>query len=133
MHTHADSSDFLVSIVHLYLSVCETATGDQELHKRQLAVRLSQQWAPECDPAEVEAVVDTAFVAARSGFSETAETIAETLHNELSPEMCARLLTELGLLACADGHLTRQEARVISLVRMAFQGQLHGHRPLASA
>lgn len=114
-------SERLTQVVHLYLAVAHTEFGAHEPHERQLAVQLSQQWAPRCAQAEIEAVVDTAYVAARSGFSEGFEAIAEDLCRELPPTLCTRLLTDLGLMARADGHVTLQEARVISLVRAAFQ------------
>lgn len=123
-----DLSDRLTRVVHLYLAVCETSSGDQDLHKRQLTVQLSQQWAPECEREEIEAVVDTAFLAARSGFSGTVEAVAKALCDELPSEMCTRLLTDLGLIACADGHLTYEEARIIGLVRSAFQNSALGSR-----
>ena len=118
-----DLSKRLTQVVHLYLSVAHAGSGDQEPHERQLAVQLSQQWAPWCDRTEIEAVVDTAYVAVRSGFSVGFESIAEELRRELPPALCTRLLTDLGLMALADGRVTLQEARVIGLVREAFRNQ----------
>ena len=122
MRLSPDQEHRLTQVIHLYLAVARAEDGDQDPHERQLAVLLSQQWVPRCDPSEIEAIVDTAYVAARAGFNEEFESIARELRDELSPSLCTRLLTDLGLMARADGHLTVEEARVIGAVRAAIEG-----------
>ena len=113
--------DCLAQVVHLYLAVAETAGGAREPHERQLAIDLSRRWAPSFGRGAVEAVVDTAYAAARSGLSPRTQEIAEELCQDLPPSACQRLLIDLGLIARADGHLSRHKAETIARVRAAFR------------
>lgn len=109
----------LTQVVHLYLAVADTDSGEHEPHERQLAIELMRRWEPQCDAAAIEAIVDTAYVAARSG--RDVERIVSELRETLSFEDRNRLLTDLGRIARADGHLTLREAEVIGQVRSAFR------------
>lgn len=116
----------LPQLAHLFLAVADAEAGDHEPYERQLAVELCCAWAPQHSREDVEAVVDTAYLAARSGFQVEVEALADQLCDVLPPEQCARLLKDLGLMARADGCLTLQEARTISLVRHTFHDRLLG-------
>ena len=121
MTTHPTvSRQQLPNIVLLYLSVARADGAGLDVHEREMAVRLAQQWAPEVPVAEVEAVVDTARVALRSGGDLDVAALAEELYRDLPPGAGLRLLSDLGLIARADGHLTRDEAAAISRARSAL-------------
>lgn len=120
MHLSAAACDRLTQVVHLYLAVADTRHEDLEPHERQLAIFLSRRWEPTFDLDAVEAVLDTAYAAARSGLNPSVDEIASELSHTLPPEGGRRLLKDLGLMARADGHLTRQEAEVIGQVRSAL-------------
>ena len=110
---------YLHDIVLLYLSVLDARDGSDP-HERNLVGHLAHRWAPEADSAEVEAVVETAYLAARSGLDIDPEALAQDLCDQLPTGGCKRLLSDLGALARADGHLTQHEAETISLVRNEF-------------
>ena len=107
----------LPNIVLLYLSVARADENGLDVHEREMAVELARQWAPSVPVAEVEAVVDTARVAVRSGSDLDVAALAEELYRDLPPGSGLRLLSDLGLIARADGHLTRDEATAIGRAR----------------
>lgn len=119
MHIPKTSADRLAQVVHLYLAVADTRSGDHEPHERQLAIDLMRRWEPRCDTEAIEAIVDTAYVAARSGYE--VERIVGDLRETLSFEDRNRLLADLGRIARADGHLTLREAEIIGQIRAAFR------------
>lgn len=118
----------LAKILQLYLAIAHKGNGSYEPHERQATVQLSQQWAPDYDRAEIEAMVDTAYAAVRSGFGQGIEAIAEELSGQLPSELRTRLVRDLGLIARADGHLTLREARLIGSLRSAL-GHPADHAP----
>jgi uncharacterized tellurite resistance protein B-like protein len=107
----------LPNLVLLYLSVARADGAGLDAHERMTAVALARQWAPTVGLAEVEAVVDTAQVALRAGRGLDVEALAEELYRDLPPSAALRLLADLGLIARADGHLTRDEAAAIGRAR----------------
>ncbi|MDT0631027.1 TerB family tellurite resistance protein [Rubrivirga sp. S365] len=113
------STERLTQVVHLYLAVADTASGEHEPHERQLAIDLMRRWEPRCDEEAIEAIVDTAYVAARSGYE--VDRIVGELREALSFEDRNRLLADLGRIARADGHLTLREAEIIGQIRSAFR------------
>ena len=113
------TTERLTQVVHLYLAVADTDSGEQEPHERQLAIDLMRRWEPGFDAKAIEAIVDTAYVAARSGYE--VERIVKELREALSFEDRNRLLADLGRIARADGHLTLREAEVIGQIRAAFR------------
>ena len=119
MHIPKTSVERLAQVVHLYLAVTDTDSVDHEPHERQLAIDLMRRWEPRCDAEAIEAIVDTAYVAARSGY-EVDRAITE-LRETLSFEDRNRLIADLGRMARADGHLTLREAEVIGQIRAAFR------------
>lgn len=110
----------LPNIVLLYLSVAKADGSSLDAHEREMAVRLAQQWAPGVPTAEIEAVVDTARVAVRSGDDLDVGALADELYRDLPPGSGLRLLSDLGLIARADGHLTHDEATAIGRARSAL-------------
>ncbi len=121
--THAPQ---LSKVIQLFIAVAQKDRDGYEPHERQATVQLSQQWAPGFDRSTIEAMVDTAYVAARSGFGKRTEDIAAELRAKLSAELRTRLIRDLGLIASADGHLTLDEARLIGSLRSALG---HPRRP----
>ena len=113
------TTERLTQVVHLYLSVADTDSGEHEPHERQLAIDLVRRWDPRFDTEAIAAIVDTAYVAARSGYE--VERIVKELREALSFEDRNRLLADLGRIARADGHLTLREAEVIGQIRAAFR------------
>lgn len=107
----------LPNIVLLYLAVAKADGGGLDAHEREMAVELARQWAPDVPVTEVEAVVDTARVAVRSADVLDVTALAEDLYRDLPPGSGLRLLSDLGLIARADGHLTRDEAAAIGRAR----------------
>lgn len=110
---------YLHQIVLLYLSVLDEKTG-VDPSERALVVELTQRWVPDSAAAEVEAVVDTAALAVRSGLRLEPEATARDLCDSLPPGGCQRLLSDLGAIARADGHLTQHEAQTIGLIRASL-------------
>ena len=119
MHLPKTLTERLTQMIHLYLAVADTDSGEHEPHERQLAIDLMRRWEPGCDADAIEAIVDTAYVAARSG--RDVERIVGELRQTLSFEDRNRLLADHGRMARADGHLTLREAEVIGQVRAAFR------------
>ena len=119
MHIPKTATERLTQVVHLYLAVADTDSGDHEPHERQLAIDLMRRWEPQCDTEAIAAIVDTAYVAARSGYE--VERIVSDLRDTLSFEDRNRLIADLGRIARADGHLTLREAEVIGQIRAAFR------------
>lgn len=113
--------DRLTQVVHLYLTVADPSRVSLEPHERQLAVHLSRQWEPETSLHDVEAIVDTAYAATRSGLQPGVGEVAQEVCRLFPPGDTHRLLKDLGLMAAADGHLTQHEAEVIGQVRAAFR------------
>ncbi len=107
----------LPNLVLLYLTVARADAEALDVHERELALQLACQWAPEADVADVKAMVDTACLAARSGIGQDVEALVEELCGALGADARLRLLSDLGLMARADGHLTQPEAEVISRAR----------------
>lgn len=101
----------------MFLAVTDSAAAP-EPHERQRAIELARRWAPEAEAPYVSAMVDTAYVAVRSGVD--VEAIAEELCEKLSREACLRLVSDLGRIAQADGHLSLHEAQMIARVRAAI-------------
>lgn len=122
MQLSTAACDRLTRVVHLYLAVADTRREDLEPHERQLAISLSRRWEPTFDVDAIEAVLDTAYAAARSGLNPRVDEIVRELRRTLPPADGQRLLKDLGLMARADGHLTRQEAEVIGQVRSVLMG-----------
>ena len=129
MQTLTSTAEYLRQVVHLFLAVVDTDLGKREPHERALAIELSQQWAPQCDRVTIEAVVDTAYVATRSGCD--IDAIARELRESLSVADRNRLLADLGRIAQADGHLTLREASVIRRIRAAFGSAQNSPPPQA--
>lgn len=107
----------LHNVVLLYMSVIDTETGRCEPSERQLAIHLTQQWVPNTPISEVAAVVDTACHAVRSGLRLDPEALAKDLCAAFPLAARHRLVSDLALIARADGHLTQQEAEAIALAR----------------
>lgn len=107
----------LPSLVLLYLAVARADADVLDAHERDLALQLALKWAPGVALADVEATVDTACLAARSGLGLDVEALAEEVRAILPHEAQLRLLSDLGLMARADGHLTQREAEVIGRAR----------------
>lgn len=122
------TSDRLAQVVHLYLAVAGTTDADREPHERQLTIDLSRRWAPSFGPGAVEAVVDTAYTASRSGMGPRVLDVAEELCRDLPESARRRLLVDLGIMARADGRLSRRQAQTIAQVRVALgtAGALQG-------
>ena len=106
----------LQDLVLLCLAV---SNGDDE-HERSAAAALLQDWEPALGPEAARAVVDTACAATRSGLAADIDTLARELGPALSPEWRRRVLTDLGRLAQADGHVSVGEAHMIGRVRSAW-------------
>ncbi len=109
-------SNPLQDLVLLYFAV---TNGDDE-HERAAAAALLQRWDSALDAEAARAVVDTACVATRSGLAADVDTLAKELGSSLSPEWRRRVLSDLGRLAQADGHVTVGEAHVIGRVRASW-------------
>ena len=107
----------LHNVVSLYLSVLDAEVRGCAPRERQLAIDLTRKWVPEVSDAVIGATVDTASHAARSGHRLDAEAVAAELCAALPPAGRRRLVSDLGLLARADGHLTQREAEAIALAR----------------
>lgn len=110
---------YLHDIILLYLTVIDDREGSDPA-ERNAVLDLAQRWAPGADRSDLEAVVETASLALRSGLRGGLELLAQDLCKQLPAGGCRRLLSDLGALAHVDGHLTQHEAETISLVRAAF-------------
>ena len=111
----------LHNVILLYLSVIDTETWRWEPRERQLAIHLARKWAPAIP--DIEAVVDTAFLAVRSGLRFDPEAVAGDLCASFCHDARLQLISDLGLLARAGGHLTRREAEAIALARCLLLSQ----------
>lgn len=107
----------LARVVQLFIAVTDSAGRLPEAHERHRAIDLARRWAPGETPERVAAIVDTAYVAARGGVD--VERVAREVCEDISHEDCLRLLSDLGRIAQADGHLSVHEARVIARIRAA--------------
>lgn len=112
--------DHLQQLVHLYLAMGYGTGHDLDPHERQTAVTLLRRWMPEVEEDAARAVVDTAYTATRSGTSSDIEAIARDLRPILSPALRQRVVSDLGQLARADGHLSVGEATLIRRVRSVW-------------
>ena len=112
-------SDPLHALVLLYLAV---ANGDDivDEHERSVAVAFLLRWEEGLDLEAAQAVVDTAWMATRSGLAADAETLARSLRPTLSPARRRLVLSDLGRLAQADGHVSIGEAHVIGQIRSVW-------------
>lgn len=122
---------YLHDIILLYLAVLDARAG-RDIYEQDLVARLAHRWAPDLPVADIEAVVETAYLAVHSGLRLDAQVLARDLCDELPEGECQRLLSDLGALARADGHLTQHEARTISLVRNEFAKRRYGAGAQAS-
>ncbi len=111
--------DHLHQLVHLYLAMGHGSGRDLDPHERQTAVTLLRRWLPSINEDTAKALVDTAHAATRSGGSDV-EAIARDLRPWLSPALRQRVMSDLGQLARADGHLSMEEATVIRRVRSVW-------------
>lgn len=110
-----DTPQAVHDVVLLYLAVIDAeARAPQE---RQMAIDLARQWAPHQPAEDIEAIVDTAYAAARSGHAIELEALAASLGKQLPGSACKKLLSDLGLIARADGRLTQSEAEAIAIAR----------------
>ena len=112
--------DHLHRLVQLYLAMGHQTHHDLDPHERETAVMLLRRWMPTVDTDAAAAVVDTVHMATRSGVSGDIESIARDLHPVLSPEVRQRVVSDLGQLARADGHLSMNEAHMIRRVRSVW-------------
>lgn len=107
----------LHNVVSFYLSVLDAEAEGCDPRERQLTIDLVRRWVPGTSTAEVGAMVDTASHAARSGVHLDAEAVAAALCEALPLAGRRRLLSDLGLLARADGHLMQRKAEAIATAR----------------
>ena len=108
----------LHQVIDLYLAVAYAEELPPSKSDRQRALALARRWAPQEPPTSVEAMVDTAYVAARA--RRDVVHIARELQTALLPGDCRRLLADIGRTAQISGHLSIRGARVISVIRMAM-------------
>ncbi len=118
--------DHLHQLVHLYLAMGHGSGRDLDPHERQTAIVLLRRWLPTIDEDAAKALVDTAHAATRSGVSRDVEAIARDLRPWLSPALRQRVVSDLGQLARADGHLSMDEARKIRRVRAVWASSRDG-------
>lgn len=111
------ATDDLHKLVLLYLSVAYDSDRNFDPAEHHMVLRLIRQWMPGLTPSEVDAIVDTALKAIRSGMTDDLETLAHAVGVGLSPRLRRRVLTDLGKIARADGFLSVQEASIIRRVR----------------
>lgn len=111
------ATDDLHKLVLLYLSVAYDSDRNFDPAEHHMVLRLIRQWMPGLAPSEVDAIVDTALKAIRSGMTDDLETLAHAVGVGLSPRLRRRVLTDLGKIARADGFLSVQEASIIRRVR----------------
>lgn len=123
---------YIQQIVLLYLSVLDSRTGGDP-SERALVVLLAHRWVPDHDVASVEAVVDTAVLAIRSGLRYDPEAVARDLCETLPPGGCQRLLSDLGAIARSDGHLSHHEAETIGRIRTSLSRRSYAAGAHASA
>lgn len=117
----------LHSVVLLYLSVFDPEAWRSVPCERHLTIQLARRRVPASTLSDVEAVVDTALLAIRSGVRPSATELAGDLCETLSVPARQELLGDLGLLARAGGRLTRREAEAIALLRcllMSYGGSV---------
>ena len=112
--------DHLHQLILLYMAMGYGSDHDLDPHERQTAVALLRRWMPEVDEDAAEAIVDTARTATRSGVSADIESLARDLRPRLSPTLRQRVMSDLGRLARADGHLSVNEATMIRRVRSVW-------------
>ena len=120
VHSASLSPYDLAKVVHLLLAVAGASDHPPEAHERQRAIELARGWSPDLDTGSVEAIVDTAYVAGRGGIH--LEVVACDVARVIGPEGTLRLLSNLGRIAQADGHLELREAMVIARIRAVLHG-----------
>ena len=109
------SREHVGGLVALYLTMTHDGGYYLDPHDRELAVQLARRWTAE--PASVEDLVDTTFMAVRSGAAPSMNDLAHRLCDALPEAVCHELLSDLGRLALANGHASRQMAEAIRQVR----------------
>jgi len=109
--------DDLHRLVLLYLALAYGTDHDLHPAEHDAMVRLLCRWSPETDVERIRAIVEAAFAAVRSGSYESAEALAMALRPSLVPDLRRQVLTDLGVLAKADGWLSIREAALIGQVR----------------
>jgi uncharacterized tellurite resistance protein B-like protein len=111
------SPDHVHQLVLLYLALAYGTDHDLHPAEQQAIVELVGRWAPDYERRRVEAVVEAAYTAMRGGVHESAEALAQGLRPLLSPDLRRQVLTDLGVVAKADGWLSIREAALIGRVR----------------
>ena len=115
------SPDVFHRVVLLYLAVGYGADHDFDPHERQTVATLLCRWHPGLSEGAAHGIVDTAYAAARAGLADDVDALARSVGAELSPAVRRRVLSDLGRVALADGHLSVSEADVIARVRAAWR------------
>ncbi|MEM1117065.1 MAG: hypothetical protein AAF845_16355 [Bacteroidota bacterium] len=123
---------YLHDIILLYLTVLDDRGGGAPA-EHNLMLELAHRWAPDAERSDIEAVARTASLALRGGLRGGIDLLTKSLCDQLPAGRCRELLSDLGALARADGHLTQHEAETISLVRSAFARRHYGSGAHASA
>lgn len=112
--------DSLHRLVLLYLAVGYGADQDFDLHERQTVSTLICRWQPGLSDEAAAGVVDTAYAAAQAGLADDLDALARSVGADLSPTLRRRVLSDLGRVALADGHLSVSEGHLIARVRAAW-------------
>lgn len=115
-------SDTQLWLVRLYLAVVYGLERELHPHEREAVAGLLCRWQPTLTVEAAEAVVDTAHVACRSDPGLDVGALARRIGTVLSPAMRRRVLSDLGRVATADGHVTLSEASAIARVRAVWAG-----------
>ena len=108
------------ALAQLYLCVGYGADQNFQPEEHEAAVTLLAEWFPDLEPGDADAIVRAAWVATRSGLAAPPEEIAHRLASSLDSERRRHVLSDLGRVARADGHLSESEASVIARVRAAW-------------
>ncbi len=106
------------TLVLLYLAVAYGADTVFDPAERRAVIDLVRRWFTYLEPATVEGIVDTAFIAARA--NPDLEALTAELGDALTPALRHRVLADLGVIARADGSLSVDEAQVIARIRHAW-------------
>ena len=114
------SSERLRDLVLLYLVVGYGGEDSLASTEHDAIVELARKWAPAQRRDTMEAIVDTAAVAARSGLGRDVDRLAHSLRAALPPGHRQRVLSDLAHVARADGVLSVVEASMIGRVRSAW-------------
>ena len=108
------------ALAELYLSVGYGADQNFQPEEHEAAVTLLTEWFPDLEAAEADGIIRAAWAATRSGLAASPEVLAHRLAGSLDPELRRHVLSDLGRVARADGHLSESEASVIARVRAAW-------------